>query len=132
MYAVAQKERLPQHTVKQQTDRSRWEPRRPGVRDRSSKISLMCSAWEEVSQSRHKHDTAPHSETRSLNTRHVVSLSGIASPISGVVAACESVQMNADFHTRRCVWWDWLSSSLTGNVGPDSSIHFERHTALVL
>lgn len=83
----------------QQTDSDRSEPRRAGARDRSSTISLVCSSREEMSQSGPKHDTAPHSETPSLGTGHVVSMSGIASHTTGTVTTCESAQINADIRT---------------------------------
>lgn len=100
----------------QQTDSDRPELRRAGVRDGSSKISLTCSTREEMSQSGHKHDTAPHSETPSLSALHVVSISGIASHISGMVTTCESAQISADIRTGGDVTtctWNLLSSSLT-------------------
>ena len=82
---------------------------------------------QEVTQSRHTHDTAPPSEAPSLNTLRVVSMSGAASHISDVVTTWENAGMKADGSEGG--WWP---RQLPGNAGLGYSAYFGRHVAWVL
>lgn len=51
---------------------------------------------QEVTQSRDTYDTAPRAEAPSLNTLHVVNVSGAASDVSDLVTTCEKARRKAE------------------------------------